>query len=144
MSPLFSLLLGIFLSTSSSYAEGKRWPKPILFPHFHIFTDCCEVRVVSDMGDLDDVYKLKVSINSDKFFFTQTLLKRKIWGLSKNPRTFALMVASIPGKVKTNHHHWKLSSQSQWVPCWRGILLQEWKHRWLPGMPSKKNILKRS
>jgi len=49
MSPLLSLLLGIFLSTSSSYAE-----------------DCCEVRVVSNMGDLDDVYKLKEDLGSEQ------------------------------------------------------------------------------
>ena len=30
------------------------------------------------MGDLDDVYKLKVSINSDWFFFTETLLKEDL------------------------------------------------------------------
>ena len=65
------------------------------------FQDCCEVRVVSNMGSLDDVYQLKVSINSDRFFFSLKLFYRKIWEWIKNLRTFALMVASIPGKVKT-------------------------------------------
>merc|ERR1711953_94863 len=49
MSPLLSLLLGTLLSTSSSSAE-----------------DCCEVRIVSNMGDLDDVYQLKEDLGDQK------------------------------------------------------------------------------
>merc|ERR1719412_1458605 len=49
MSPLLSLLLSIFLSTSTSTAE-----------------DCCEVRIVSNMGDLDDVYQLKEDLGVEQ------------------------------------------------------------------------------
>ena len=36
------------------------------------------------MGDLDDVYQLKVFINSDPFLFIETLLKEDL-GVEKKP-----------------------------------------------------------